>query len=38
MDISVLQKVLGHRDLATTAIYLDLVGDDIMNEFQKVEW
>ncbi len=38
INVRVLQKVLGHRDLATTAIYLDLIGEDIMNEFQKVEW
>ena len=38
INIRVLQKVLGHRDLTTTAIYLDLIGEDIMKEFKKVEW
>jgi len=38
MNVRVLQKVLGHRDLATTAIYLDLIGEDIMNDFKKVVW
>jgi len=38
MNIRVLQKILGHRDLATTAEYLDLIGEDVMDEFGKVEW
>ncbi|EMR74902.1 site-specific recombinase XerD [Thermoplasmatales archaeon SCGC AB-540-F20] len=38
MNIRVLQKILGHKDLATTAEYLDLVGRDVMEEFEKVEW
>jgi len=38
MNIRVLQKMLGHRDLATTAIYLDLIGEDIIKDYQKVEW
>jgi site-specific recombinase XerD len=38
MNIRVLQKILGHKDLATTAVYLDLIGEDVMNEFGKMEW
>ena len=38
MNIRSLQKILGHSDLATTAVYLDLVGKDIMDDFGKVEW
>ncbi len=29
---------LGHKDLATTAVYLDLIEEDVIEEFQKVEW
>ncbi len=29
MNIRVLQKILGHTNLSTTAIYLDLIGEDI---------
>lgn len=38
MNIRVLQKILGHRDLATTAEYLDLIGEDVMDEFEKIQW
>ena len=38
MNVRVLQKMLGHRDLATTTIYLDLIGEDIIKEFEKVKW
>jgi len=33
-----LQKILGHNDLNTTVVYLDLVGEDIMNDFRKIRW
>jgi len=36
MNIRSLQKILGHSDLATTAIYLDLIGEDVMSDFKKV--
>ncbi|MCK5260955.1 MAG: tyrosine-type recombinase/integrase [Thermoplasmatales archaeon] len=36
MNIRNLQLILGHSDLATTAIYLDLIGEDVMADFQKV--
>jgi len=38
MNIRSLQKILGHSDLATTAVYLDLVGKDVIDDFKKVEW
>jgi site-specific recombinase XerD len=38
MNIRSLQKILGHSDLATTAVYLDLVGKDVMDDFKKVDW
>ena len=38
MNIRSLEKILGHSDLATTAVYLDLVGKDVMDDFEKVNW
>ena len=38
MNIRSLQKILGHSDLATTAVYLDLIGKDIVEDYQKIEW
>ena len=38
MNIRSLQKILGHNDLATTAVYLDLIGKDVIEDFKKVEW
>jgi len=38
MNIRSLQKILGHSDLATTAVYLDLIGKDIIEDFNKVAW
>ncbi len=38
MNIRSLQKILGHSDLNTTAEYLDLIGDDIKDDYKKVEW
>ena len=38
MNIRSLQKILGHTDLNTTVIYLDLVAEDIIVDYQKVEW
>jgi len=38
MNIRSLQKILGHSDLATTAVYLDLIGEDIMDDFKKIKW
>lgn len=38
MNIRVLQKILGHTNLSTTAIYLDLIADDLKAEHRKVSW
>jgi site-specific recombinase XerD len=38
MNIRTLQKILGHSHLTTTAIYLDLVGKDLSDDFKKVKW
>jgi integrase/recombinase XerD len=38
MNIRVLQKILGHESLATTSVYLDLVGADIKNEYKKIDF
>jgi len=38
MNLRSLQKILGHSNLDTTAIYLDIVADDIKNDYKKVHW
>ena len=38
MNIRSLQKILGHSSLTTTQEYLDLVGQDLVDDFRKVEW
>jgi len=38
MNIRSLQKILGHVNLETTAEYLDVVGKDVKEDFDKVEW
>lgn len=38
MNVRTLQKILGHSDLTTTAVYLDVVGADLIDEFKKVKW
>jgi len=38
MNIRSLQKILGHGNLNTTAIYLDVVGADVQEDFRKVTW
>ncbi len=38
MNLRSLQKILGHNDLATTAVYLDLIAKDIKEDYNKVEW
>jgi len=27
-----------HKDLATTAEYLDLIGKDVLEDFNKINW
>ena len=38
MNIRNLQKILGHNNLTTTQVYLDVTGEDMKNDFKKVEW
>lgn len=38
VNLRSLQKILGHTDLTTTAVYLDLVAKDIKEDLLKVEW
>jgi len=38
MNLRSLQKILGHNDLATTSIYLDLIAKDIKEDYEKIEW
>jgi len=38
MNIRTLQRILGHTSLTTTQVYLDLVGKDIVDDFEKVDW
>ena len=37
-DIVTLNKLLGHTDLNTTKVYLDLTREDVKEIFNKVEW
>jgi len=38
MNLRSLQKILGHSNLDTTAIYLDIVADDIKEDYKKIGW
>ena len=38
MNIRSLQKILGHTNLNTTQVYLDVVGADLKQDFEKVVW
>jgi integrase/recombinase XerD len=38
MNLRSLQKILGHTNLNTTSVYLDLVGKDVIDDFEKVNW
>lgn len=38
MNIRPLQKILGHDILETTAVYLDLLDQDIKDGHKKIQW
>lgn len=38
MNVRSLQKILGHASLSVTQVYLDVVGDDVKKDFEKVNW
>jgi len=38
MNIRSLQKILGHSNLTTTQVYLDVVGADVKEDFDKVKF
>ena len=37
-NIRCLQKIMGHADLNTTAEYLDLIGEDIKDDYKKIKF
>jgi len=38
INLRSLQKILGHSSLTTTQVYLDVLGKDVKDDFDKVEW
>lgn len=38
MNIRSLQKILGHSDLNTTAEYLDLIAQDVKDDYKRIQW
>lgn len=38
MNLRSLQKILGHTNLTTTQVYLDIVGEDIKDDYDKINW
>jgi integrase/recombinase XerD len=37
-NIKCLQKILGHSSLAVTSVYLDLLVDDVIEDYDKIHW
>jgi len=38
LNLRSLQKILGHGNLNTTAVYLDVVASDVKEDFKKIVW
>ena len=38
LNLRSLQKILGHSDLSTTSVYLDVTVGDIKEDFNKIRW
>ena len=38
MNLENLRRILGHSNLNTTQVYLDLAGKDTIEEFEKIDW
>ena len=38
MNLENLRRILGHSNLNTTQVYLDLAGKDTIEEFEKINW
>jgi len=38
MNLENLRRILGHNSLTTTQVYLDLVGEDTVEDFNRVRW
>ena len=38
MNLENLRRILGHSNLNTTQVYLDLAGKDTVEDFNRIEW
>jgi len=38
VNVRNLQKMLGHKHLTTTQVYLDVTAEDVKDDFRKVKW
>jgi site-specific recombinase XerD len=38
MNLESLRRILGHTNLNTTQVYLDLAGKDTVEDFNKIDW